>query len=173
MPNALKVKKVEEITKKLTESRSAALLQYQGLTAGQVSELRDKVKAAGGMLEVNKNSLIIRALENLGINLPEELTGPTAIAYGISDEVGAFKEIDKVNNDKKLTSFKYGIFDKKLLSLDEFKRFLTLPSKSQLIAQFIGGLKNPLQRLVYAMRFNQTQLVMTLKAVAEKQPAKL
>lgn len=168
MPNAQKINKVAEITKKLKESKSAALLQYQGLTAMQVSELRDKVKAAGGLLEVNKNSLTTRALENMGIKLPEELTGPTAIAYGITDEVGAFKEIDKVNNDKKLTSFKYGIFDSKLLSLEEFKRFLTLPSKSQLIAQFIGGLKNPLQRLVYAMRFNQTQLVMTLDAIAKK-----
>lgn len=169
MPNAQNIKTVADITQKLTDAKSAALVQYQGLTAGQVSELRDKVKTAGGVMEVGKNSLITRALENLGIKLPEELTGPTAIAYGIDDEVGAFKEIDKVNNDKKLTSFKYGIFDKKLLLLDEFKKFLSLPSKSQLIAQLLGGLTNPLQRLVYAMRYNQTQLVMTLKAVAEKQ----
>lgn len=169
MPNQAKIKKVEELTKKLTDAKSAALVQYQGLSAGDIATLRDKVKAAGGVMEVNKNSLIIRALENLGIKLPEELTGPTAIAYGVTDEVAGFKEIDKVNEDKKLTSFKYGIFDKKLLSLDEFKKFLSLPSKSQLVAQFIGGLQNPLQRLAYALRFNQTQLVLTLKAVAEKQ----
>lgn len=168
MPNQTKIDKVAEITKKLTEAKSAALVQYQGLTALQVSDLRDKVKVAGGVMEVNKNSLIIRALENLGIQLPEELTGPTAIAYGVTDEVGAFKEIDKVNEDKKLTSFKYGIFDKKLLSLDEFKKFLKLPSKSHLMAQLLSGLTNPLQRLVYAMRYNQTQLAMVLKAVAEK-----
>lgn len=169
MPNAQKIKRVAELTQKLTDAKSAALVQYQGLTAGAVSELRDKVRQAGGVMEVDKNSLITRALKNIGIELPEELTGPTAIAYGISDEVGAFKEIDKVNETKKVTSFKYGIFDKKLLTLVEFKKFLSLPSKSQLIAQLLGGLTNPLQRLVYAMRYNQTQLVMTLKAVAEKQ----
>ena len=171
MPNAQKVKKVEEITKKLTEAKSAALVQYQGLTALQVSDLRDKVKVAGGYIEVNKNSLITRALENLGIKLPELLTGPTAIAYGITDEVAGFKEIDKINKEKKLTSFKYGIFDKKLLSLAEFTQFLTLPSKSALIAQFVGGLQNPLARLVGAYRFTTSQFVATLKAVADKHPA--
>ncbi len=168
MPNQAKVQKVEEITQKLTTAKSAALVQYQGLTASQVSELRDKVKAAGGVLEVNKNSLITRALENIGIKLPEVLTGPTAIAYGVTDEINGFKEIDKVNNDKKVTSFKYGIYDKKLLSLAEFQKFLTLPSKSQLISQLLGGLQNPLQRLAYALRFNQTQLVMVLDAIAKK-----
>ncbi|MBP9817395.1 50S ribosomal protein L10 [Candidatus Shapirobacteria bacterium] len=171
MPSIAKTKsinKVDEVVVKLTDSKSAALIQYQGLTAADVASLRANVKKTGGELEVVKNTLIHRALLKLGISLPQTLTGPTAIAYSNTDEIAPLKEIDSVNKAKEKTFFKYGIYDKKLLSADELKAFLSLPSKSTLIAQLIGGLKNPLQRMVYAMRYNQTKLVMTLKAISEK-----
>jgi large subunit ribosomal protein L10 len=163
-----KIDKVSEVVTKLTSAKSAALVQYQGLNAAGVVELRDKVRSTGGALEVTKNSLIFRALLKMGIALPQELVGPTAIAYSNEDEIAPLKEIDAVNKSSEKTYFKYGIYQGKLLSVDELKTFLSLPSKSTLIAQFIGGLKNPLQRMVYAMRYNQTQLVMTLKAIADK-----
>ena len=168
MPTKQKIQEVSDVVTKLTNAKSAALIQYQGLDAAGVTALRDKVKATGGLIEVTKNSLIFRALLKMGITLPEELKGPTAIAYSNTDEIAPLKEIDAVNKAKEKTSFKYGIYAGKLLSLDELKKFISLPSKSHLIAQFIGGLKNHLQRMVYAMRYNQTQLVLTLKAIADK-----
>ncbi|MFA5749813.1 MAG: 50S ribosomal protein L10 [Candidatus Shapirobacteria bacterium] len=169
MPALKKINQVEEVAKKLTEAKSIALVQYQGLNAADISELRANIKQNGGVMEVVKNSLITRALAKIGIKLPETLTGPTSITYCNEDEVAPLKEIDKINKAKEITSFKYGIYDKKLLSLDELKTFINLPSKTTLISQFISGLVNPLQRLVYAMRFNQTQLVLTLKSLSEKQ----
>lgn len=166
-----KVAKVDEVVTKLTSAKSAALVQYQGLDAAGVATLRDKVRTAGGSLEVTKNSLIFRALLKMGIALPQDLTGPTAIAYSNTDEIAPLKEIDSVNKSSEKTSFKYGVYQGKLLSLDELKTFLSLPSKSTLVAQFIGGLKNPLQRLSYAMRYNQMRLVLGLKAVADKKQA--
>ena len=110
-----------------------------------------------------------RALQNLGITLPETLVGPTAVTFCNEDEVNPLKEVNKVNKTQDFITFKYGIFDKKLLGFDELKQFIALPSKSTLIAQLLGGLVNPLQRLTYSMRYNQTQLALALKAVAEKQ----
>jgi len=169
MPAIKKIEQVEQVAKKLADAKSVALIQYQGLNAGDIAELRANIRAQGGQMEVVKNSLITRALEKMGIKLPETLVGPTSITYCNDDEVAPLKEIDKVNKAKELTSFKYGIYDKKLLSLDELKTFINLPSKTTLISQFLGGLVNPLQRLAYALRYNQTNLVLTLKALAEKQ----
>jgi large subunit ribosomal protein L10 len=163
-----KINQVEQVSKSLTSAKSAALLQYQGLTASDVSALRDKVRASGGRLEVIKNSLITRALSKIGISLPTTLVGPTAIAFSDQDEIAPLKEIETINKSKEKTFFKYGIFGGKLLSADDLTKFLSLPSKSTLIAQLLGGLKNPLERLVYAMRYNQTRLVLTLKAISNK-----
>jgi len=169
MTTQLKINQVEDIAKKINKAKSIALIQYQGLNASDTTDLRANIKNTGGSIEVVKNSLLTRALEKLGIKLPEELIGPTAITYCNEDEIAPLKEIEKINKAKEKTNFKYGIYDKKLLSLEELKMFLTLPSKNNLISQFIGGLKNPLQRLIYTLRFNQTQLVLTLKAISEKQ----
>lgn len=169
MPNKQNIQQVEDVAKRLQSAKSVALLQYQGLTAGQISDLRAKVKLVGGEISVVKNTLLTRALEKLGIKLPEALTGPTAVAYCDQDEVAPLKEIDAVNKDKEKTSFKYGLYNQKLLLVPELKKFLSLPSKSALISELLAGLQNPLQRLSYALRFNQTQLVLTLKALAEKQ----
>ncbi len=168
MPNQQKIDQVADITSKFENAKSVALIQYQGLNAADVATLRDNVRANGGKIEVVKNSLITRALAAIGINLPETLTGPTAITFCNEDEVAPLKEIDKVNKEHDFITFKYGIYDKKLILVDELKKFISLPSKSALIAQLLGGLVNPLQRLAYAMRFNQTQLALTLKALADK-----
>ncbi len=162
-----KINQVEEVAKSLTSAKSAALLQYQGLTAADISTLRDKIRSSGGRLEVVKNSLITRALAKIGISLPTILTGPTAIAFSDQDEIAPLKEIETVNKAKEKTFFKYGLYAGKLFSAEQLTKFLSLPSKSALIAQLLGGLKNPLQRMVYAMRYNQTKLVLTLKAIAE------
>lgn len=169
MPAIKKIEQVDQVAKKLADAKSVALIQYQGLNAADIEQLRANIRANGGQMEVVKNSLITRALEKMGIKLPEVLTGPTSITYCNDDEVAPLKEIDKVNKAKEVTSFKYGIFDKKLLSLDELKTFINLPSKTTLISQFVGGLANPLQRLAYALHYNQTNLVLTLKALVEKQ----
>lgn len=168
MPNIKKIEKVEDVSKKLAEAKSAALIQYQGLNAAGIADLRDQIRQKGGKMEVVKNSLIVRALEKMGITLPSDLTGPTSIIFSNEDEVAPLKEVEKVNKTQEAISFKYGIFDKKLLSVDELKKFLNLPSKSALLAQLVGDLVNPLQRLVYSMRYNQTKLALTLKALADK-----
>jgi large subunit ribosomal protein L10 len=168
MPATKKIEQVKTIVENLKKAKSVALIQYQGLNAVDTASLRAKIKENGGNMEVTKNSLITIALKEIGIDLPETLTGPTSLTYCYNDEISPLKEIDKVNKEKDLTSFKYGIYENKLLSLEQLKSFLNLPSKSVLYAQLVGGLVNPLQRLVYALKFNQTQLVLTLKAISEK-----
>jgi large subunit ribosomal protein L10 len=169
MPNQQNINQVADITGKLENAKSVALIQYQGLNAADIATLRDNVRANGGKIEVVKNSLITRCLAAIGITLPQNLTGPTALTFCNEDEVNPLKEIDKVNKNHDFITFKYGIYDKKLLGTDELKQFISLPSKSFLVAQLLGDLINPLQRLAYACRFNQTQLALVLKAVANKQ----
>jgi len=168
MPNIKKVEKVDQVVENIKKAKSVALIQYQGLNAQDISDLRANIQKTGGKMEVVKNTLITRALETLGIKLPTTLVKPTSLTYCFDDEVAPLKEIDKINKSKELTSFKYGIYEQKLLNVDELKAFLNLPSKSTLYSQLVGDLLNPIQRFLYACKFNQTQLVLTLKAMAEK-----
>lgn len=73
MAKIQKIEKVDEVVKRLSAAKSAAFIQYQGLTALDVSALRAKVKSVGGFIEVVKNTLITRALDKMGLDLPETL----------------------------------------------------------------------------------------------------
>ena len=168
MPNIKKIEQVDQVAQKLTAAKSAALIQYQGLNAADITDLRSKIKSAGGKLEVVKNTLITRALAKLNLSLPQPLTGPTGIAYCNDDEVAPLKEIDQVNKDHDFITFKYGFYQQQLLGADELKKFISLPSKSTLLTQLVGNLIDPLQRLSYSLRYNQTKLALALKAVDDQ-----
>jgi len=81
MPTIEKIEKVLEITQNIKKAGSVVLFQYQGLTASDLAALRTKVKENGGVIEVIKNSLLSRAISQLGIKLPTELIGPTAVVF--------------------------------------------------------------------------------------------
>jgi large subunit ribosomal protein L10 len=168
MANQVKYYAVEDLTAKLKESKSAALVDYTGLTAAQINQLRKRIIEAGGSMQVVKNTLVKRALEKNKIKLEKNLTGPSALVLGIEDAVNSLKEIDKAQEEWEKPEFKLGILDGRLLSDTELSNLVKLPPKEVLISQFVGGLANPLQRLVGGLKYNQTKLTLVVKAIAER-----
>jgi len=158
-----KIYEVENLKALMEGSKSAALVDYQGLTAEQVRALRAKIKELGGSMLVAKNTLLMLALKALGIELPEILTGPTALVVSNEDEIAPLKQIAETKKQFEKPEFKLGLLDGKLLSLTELEEFVSLPGKEALLARFVGGLNNPLSRLAYALNYNQQKLVLTLK----------
>lgn len=168
MANQTKIYAVEDLIEKFKAAKTTALVDYQGLSAAQIAELRDKIKETGGFIQVIKNTLIARALAQVGITLDKPLTGPTALVFANEDEISPLKIIGDTAKKLERPQFKLGVYQGKLLSLEEVKRFVDLPGKEALLAQFIGGLASPLSRLVGALKYNQTKLVLLVKAMASK-----
>lgn len=168
MVNQTKIFALDDLIEKIKATKSAALINYQGLTAEQINDLRNKAREAGGRIQVFKNTLIARALAQLGIELDQPLVGPTALVFSNEDEITALKVIDQSIKEIEKPEFKLGLFENKLLSLEELKKLVSLPSKKILIGQFVGGLINPLSRLINTLNFNQRKLILVLKQVVEK-----
>ena len=168
MVNQAKMFALTDLVEKLKDAKTSALIDYQGLTAKQITKLRDQVKEVGGQIQVFKNTLITRALTQLGIELDQSLEGPTALVFSNEDEASALKIVDQTARELEKPKFKAGVYQKRLLPLIELERFVKLPSREVLISQFIGGLTNPLSRLINSLNFNQRKLVLVLKQVSEK-----
>ena len=82
---------VEEITEKIKASKSVVLVDYNKLTVAEVSALRNKCKQANCEYKVYKNTLVRKALNDLGFkDFDSDLNGPTAVAFG-ADETSAAK----------------------------------------------------------------------------------
>jgi len=161
MINQTKIFVVEDLVEKLKAAKSAALIDYQGLNAEQTAELRKKIKAAGGIMEVIKNTLITRSLAKLGIDLDSQLV------LANEDEVAPIKAVAEVAKEFKKPEFKFGVYNGKKLSLESLKRLVSLPSKQVLLSQIVGGLNNPLSRMIGSLKSNQTKLVLALKQIAD------
>ena len=163
---------VAEIQEKIEKSQSVMFLDYRGLNVAEVTELRNKMRAAGVEYKVIKNTMIRRAAEKAGIEgLDDVLEGPTAVALGYADPVAPAKILVDFIEDTKKTNLKGGVLAGKAMSEAEIKNLASLPSKEELIAKMLGSLNAPITGLVMALSGIPRNLVYALNAIKEKKEA--
>ncbi|ALP89040.1 MULTISPECIES: 50S ribosomal protein L10 [Clostridium] len=142
---SLKEAKVAEIKEKLEKANSVVLSQYQGLTVEEDTVLRKNLREAGVEYKVYKNTLVILAAKELGLEgIVEYLEGPVAIAFGYEDVTVAARVLNDFAKDHKKLELKAGIVEGEIYDTDKIKQLATIPSKEVLIAKLLGSIKSPI-----------------------------
>jgi large subunit ribosomal protein L10 len=142
---SLKEAKVAEIKEKLEKANSVVLSQYQGLTVEEDTVLRKNLREAGVEYKVYKNTLVILAAKELGLEgIVEYLEGPVAIAFGYEDVTVAARVLNDFAKDHKRLELKAGIVEGEIYDTDKIKQLATIPSKEVLIAKLLGSIKSPI-----------------------------
>lgn len=164
----------ESIVAKLREkgerARSLVFTNYQGLTHKQLEELKKAIKKVDAELVIAKNSLLNLALKDKSSKTSDQkLEGPTATVFVYSDIMEPLKELAKSIKQFNLPTLKFGIQEGLVLTGDQLLKLATLPSKEVLLAQVAVGLQSPISGFVHALNWNIKKLVMTLKAIENKQ----
>ena len=160
---------VAEITEKIKSSKSVVFVDYNGLTVAEVSALRNKCREAGCEYKVYKNTLVRKALNDLGFkDFDSDLNGPTAVAFG-KDETGAAKIMVAAakDYDKKIT-LKSAFVDNSYVDKKGVTSLATMPSKEELLAKMLGSLKAPVANLAGVLSNMVASLPRVLSAVAEQ-----
>ncbi|MBW7915223.1 MAG: 50S ribosomal protein L10 [Trueperaceae bacterium] len=160
------------LREQLGEAKTFFLVDYQGLSAGDLGRLRAAVREAGGKMLVAKNTLINVVLKEQGVEGYEStLQGPTALIL-VGDEVvapvKAITEFAKAH-PKELPKSKGGRLEGSFLGEDALPRIAKLPSKKQIQSQLVGVLEAPLQQLVGVLAGPQRNLVTVMNNYVEKQ----
>ena len=155
----LKAKEAEvaSIQEKISGSQGTIFYDYRGLTAGEVTELRAKMRAAGVEYKVLKNTMVQRAVDNIGIKeLNGVLEGPTAVIFGKDDPTAPAKILVNFIKDVKKTEIKGGILEgKDAMTVAKVEELASIPSKEVLIAKMLGSLNMPISgfaRVIEAVR---------------------
>ena len=143
---------VEEIKAKVQESKSIVFADYNKLTVLEVTALRRKFKEVNCEYKVYKNTLVRRALNELGITeFDADLNGTTATVFCCDETSGAavFAKETKANPAlaEKIVP-KCAYVEKKYLDKDGVKALAAIPSKEILIARLLGCLQSPLSKFV-------------------------
>ncbi len=174
-PRADKVAVVAEVKEKLESSDGVVLTDYRGLDVPAMAELRSNLRPAGGEYKIYKNTLVKLAAAELGMDLDELLTGPTALAFVGEKADGskgdpaavakALKEYSKTNDALVL---KGGVLDGNPLSVDEIKALADLPSREVLFAEFAGALEHMLGDFAGLLDSKLREFVYGMEELVEK-----
>ena len=142
--------KVDQLTELIKNSVSGVLVDYKGITVEEDTKLRKELREGGVNYFVEKNTLLLRAFKNCGIEgLEESLNGTTAIALSNDDQtapariLGKFAE--KAGDDK--FNLKAGYVEGTVYDQAGVVALSKIPSKDTLLAQLVGSLQGPLQKL--------------------------
>ena len=147
----LKAQVVADIVEKLKGAQSMVVCSYSGLTVEQVTNLRKLCREQEVHYCVLKNRLVLRALQELGINgMDHLLEGPNAFVFSTKDVTNAPKIVNDFIEKNKLTSLeiKGGLMGTEVLDVAGVKALAALPSREELLATVVGCLVSPVSSLV-------------------------
>jgi large subunit ribosomal protein L10 len=144
-----KKQKVQVLAKELETSTTAIIGTFAKLTVAQDFELRKVVRGAGGKYRVLKNKLAAKAGEGTKVEAAlRGLKGVSAAAFTSGDPVELAKVFSKWVTDNAEFTFKLGIVDGKLISVEEVKALASMPPKEEIYAKLLFLINAPAQRLV-------------------------
>lgn len=171
-PRSEKVAVVAEVRERLRNADAAVLTEYRGLSVAAMAKLRSELRPVGGEVTVYKNTLVRFAARDLGLEIEDLLTGPTAIAFvpkGTGDAVGVAKALKKYAGENEALVIKGGVLGSTRLSADEVKALAEVPPREQLLAELAGLMAAPTQQFVNLLDAVPRNFAYALSALIEKQ----
>ena len=136
---AKKQEVIDEIKSRITDSKGIVLFDYRGLTDAEAKELRRSLRDSGSDYKVYKNTLMARALNDLNIDLADNLTGPSALAYS-EDQIAPIKVLTDFAKKHPAVILKVGIVDNEVTDKAKLASLATIPSREGLLTMLAGGM---------------------------------
>ena len=149
----------------------AVVINYQGCTCAELTDLRKKLKPLGGKFAIVKNSLARRALADSNVAdksvsdaLNKFFEGPTAVVWSGTDPVGPAKLVKEFAKTNEKFTVKAGVLGESFLSAKEVDSLASMPSREELLAKLLGTINAPATRLLQTINVPAQQLVRLLGA---------
>jgi large subunit ribosomal protein L10 len=169
LTRAKKTEKVTTLASELEHSTSAIIGTFKALTASKDFDLRKTVREAGGSYHVVKNKLAARASKGTKIEAAlQGLKGVSSVAYTSGDPVALAKALSTWVKDNNEFTFKLGIVDGKVITVDEISALATMPGKEELFSKLLFLISSPAQRLVTVMNATGRDLAVVINQGVEK-----
>jgi len=117
-----------------------------------------------------KNTLAARAAKGTKAEgVLKDLAGVTSIAYTEGDPVALAKALSKYAKDNPEFTFKAGLVEGRVISIDDIKALATMPSKEEIYSKLLFLINAPAQRLATAVNAVGRNLAVVLNQGVEKQ----
>ena len=171
MDRSQKAESVAQLNAVFNEVGVVVVTRNLGLSVKQSTDLRAKMREAGGTYKVAKNRLAKLALKDTQYEgLEEYLTGPTALAWS-TDPIAAAKaavEFAKTNDRLEIVG---GAMGSTQLNAEGVKALATMPSLDQLRGTIVGLINAPATKIARVVNEPAAKLARVFGAYGAKEAA--
>jgi len=163
---------IQDLEKSLTNQKAVVFIDFQGLDAKSLFELRNTLKDAGCLLKVAKKTLLGLAFDFLKLSEIKEkvnnMKGELALVFGLNDEIIPAKivyEFSQKNENLKILGGMVKDKDYDFLTIEKVVSLALLPSKQELYARLLSTLNAPRANFVNVLKSNLRNFVCVLSKV--------
>ena len=144
------------------------LLDFKGLNVAEITELRNKLRAADVSMRVVKNTLAKRALKEAGIEgLNDFFIGPTSVVWSNQDSIMPARQLVEFLKKYKKGMIKAGLVDGVIITDSEIETISKLPNKQELYAKLAATLNSPIVKLAMVLNAVPQKFVRIVDALKD------
>lgn len=160
----------EEIAGDLGQATTIYLTDFTGLDVGQMGELRTRLRESGATFRVVKNTLALRALEEVDLpDIAAHFTGPTGLVLAGEDPATPAKVVrDFAKEHEARPVVKIGVVDRREVLPDEIEKMADLPPRDELLGSIAGGLTASVGGIAGALAAVIRDIAFLVEEVAKK-----
>jgi large subunit ribosomal protein L10 len=161
---------VESLAERFRATPHVILADYKGMTAGQATELRRKIRVVGGTYMVLKNRLARRGAEGTSVGkIADRLKGTCGLAAHASDPVILAKVVSEFAKENPQLRLVACVVDAKdVYGADAIKQLASLPGRDELRAQLLSLINTPATQLVRILNTPGGMVARAIDARREK-----
>jgi large subunit ribosomal protein L10 len=160
---------IASLQNEFQQSNASFVIGYRGLTVSQLSDLRKKLDAAQGTLQVAKITLIKRAIANKSNEgVGSYLSDQVALVFAKKESPAVAKILSEFAKEHEKFKILGGSYESGLLTKEQVELFARIPAREVLLAQLCGTLKAPLMTLACLLNNVVAGLPRALQEVQKK-----
>lgn len=163
---------VQQLTELFDNASGFFSIDFTGLNVKDTIALREEFAQAGVNYRVAKNTLVKRALTEIGgyDDVVERLIGQTGIALGYEDPAAPARVLKKFLDDRKseVPSMNFAFIEGVVYDSDQMKQVAAMPSRQDVMASIVGSLHAPVSGIVGAINSVMRDLASVIEEVARK-----
>lgn len=164
-----KVEAIRVIKESLERAGAVVLTEYRGLTVTELGQLRSKLAEADVEYRVVKNTLTLRAANEIGYEgLEQLLEGPTAVAYCYGDPVSGAKALTTYAEEHPALVVKGGILDGRTMSAEDTQALAKVDPLEMSLAKICGSLTSGLSAIAATLQAPLGRIVYVLEQLAAR-----
>jgi large subunit ribosomal protein L10 len=165
---AQKEQLVEELGQIFQSSGVVVVSRYEGLTVAEMTDLRNRARAAEAVVRVTKNRLAKIAIKDTDCeSIGEYLDGMTVLTYS-EDPVAAAKVVEDFAKTNQKFEVLGGAMGGTALDRAGVEAVSKMPSREELIASIVGCIGAPASNIAGAIGAPASNIASILSTIEEK-----